>query len=254
MDGLCAYCGGSMMILLGNGNGTFTQAGDIYYFFSQYAYFEGQFFPNSGTVVDLNGDGNLDIALAPCSAGVSCTPRYSVCGGYRCAEQYLGALVFLGKGDGTFVQQNGWLPGVSPGYVAAGDFNRDGMPDLAYLSNNINYGQTSLTILQNSTQPVSVSPLSIKFPTKAVGTSNTQTVLLTNNQTTAALNISSIAIGGANPADFSSKSGCGTHLLPGAYCSISVTFSPTVAGSRSATLNITDSVGVRSVQLTGVGK
>jgi hypothetical protein len=117
----------------------------------------------------------------------------------------------------------------------------------------VNYGQTSVTILQNATQPVSVSPLSIKYPTKVVGTSDTQTVLLTNNQTTF-LTIDSIAIGGADPADFGSKSACGSHLAIGAYCTISVTFDPTAIGTRTATLVITDFVGVQSVQLSGVGK
>ncbi len=145
------------------------------------------------------------------------------------------------------------MAGISPTWVAAGDFNSDGMPDLAFLSADTNYGQTSVTILQNATQPVSVSPLSIKFPTKLVGTSATQTVILTNNQVTS-LPINSIAVGGANPADFSSKSACGSHLEPGAPCTISVTFSPTVIGTRTATLVITDGVGVQSVQLSGLGK
>ena len=239
--------GGSITILLGNGNGTFTP-GATYYFYPQDYNHAGQFVP-SGAAVDLNGDGNLDIAIAP---GY---PSYQVCGAYRCAEQYMGALVFLGKGDGTFVQQSGWLAGVTPAFVAAGDFNSDGTPDLAFLNNNpnLNYWTTSVSILQNSTQPVSVSPLSIKYAARLVGTSNMQTVLLTNDQTTSLANIS-IAMGGADPADFSFKSACGSKVAPGAYCTISVTFKPTVIGTRTATLFIADSVGVQSVQLSGVGK
>jgi hypothetical protein len=242
--------GGSMAILLGNGNGTFTP-GALYYFYPQDYNHAGQFVPNSAAVVDLNGDGNLDIVIAP---GY---PSYQVCGAYRCAEQYMGALVFLGKGDGTFMQQSGWLAGVTPAFVAAGDFNSDGMPDLAFLSNNpnLNYWTTSVTILQNSTQPVSVSPLSIKYAARLVGTSNIQTVLLTNDQTTSlTINGNGIVLGGNDPGDFSFKSACGSKVLPGAYCTISVTFTPTAIGTRTATLFITDSVGVQSVQLSGVGK
>lgn len=239
---------GSLAILLGNGNGTFT-TGNVYEWFDDSTCnpLPCGHYPSSLVAVDLNGDNNLDLAIAPRN------PWYLTCGGYRCAEQYLGALVYLGKGDGTFVEQYGWLAGISPTWVAAADFNSDGMPDLAFLSTDTNYGQTSVTTLQNSTQPVSVSPLSIKFPAKVVGTSNKQSVLLTNNQTTS-LTINSIAIGGANPADFSAKSACGSHLLPGAYCTITVTFAPTAIGTRTATLVITDSVGVQSVQLSGVGK
>ena len=239
--------GGTMGILLGNGNGTFS-TGATYYFIPQDGYHAGQFLP-SGTAADLNADGNLDIAIAPS------VPAYQVCGGYRCAEQYMGALVFLGNGDSTFVQQSGWLAGVYPAYLGVGDFNRDGMADLAYVSNNLNYGQTSVTILQNATQPVSVSPLSIKYPATPVGEGNTQTVLLTNNQATfLAISNSRSPLGGANPPDFSVAWGCGSRLSPGAYCTIAVTFAPIVVGSRTATLFITDSAGVQSVQLSGVGK
>ena len=239
---------GTLAILLGNGNGTFT-TGNVYEWFDDSGCnpLACGHYPISLVAIDLNGDNNLDLAIAPRN------PWYLTCGGYRCAEQYLGAVVYLGKGDGTFVQQSGWMAGISPTWVEAGDFNRDGMPDLAFLSSDTNYGSTSVAILQNATQLVSVSPLSIKFPAKLVGTSSTQTVLLTNDQTTS-LSINSIAIGGANPADFSSKSTCGLHLAPGAYCSTSVTFHPTAIGTRTAALVITDDVGVQSVQLSGVGK
>lgn len=239
---------GTLAILRGNGNGTFT-TGNVYEWFDDSACnpLPCGHYPISLVAIDLNGDNNLDLVIAPRN------PWYLTCGGYRCAEQYLGAVVYVGKGDGTFVEQTGWLAGISPTWVEAGDFNRDGMPDLAFLSTDVNYGQTSVTVLQNSTQPVSVSPLSIKFPAKLVGTSNKQTVLLTNNQATS-LTINSIAIGGANPADFSAKSACGSHLATGAYCTITVTFAPTATGTRTATLVITDSIGVQSVQLSGVGK
>ncbi len=236
--------GGSMTIFFGNGNGTFI-TGATYDFYPQDLNHAGQFLP-SGAAKDLNADGNLDIAIAP---GV---PSYMVCGAYRCAEQYMGALVFLGKGDGTFVPQSGWHAGISPTFVATGDFNGDGMPDLAFLSTNLNYWTTSVTILQNATQAVSVSPLSVTFAgTRNVGTSISQTVILTNNQSTK-LTISNIMLTGANVADYSAKSNCGTSLAAGMYCTITVTFKPGGPLTRTASLVITDSVGIQTVPLTGV--
>jgi VCBS repeat protein/centrosomal CEP192-like protein len=243
-DAICAYCGGSMAILLGNGNGTFT-TGNTYYFYDQYSNFTGGFVPTGGAAVDLNGDGKPDLAIAVGN------PRYNLNGAYRAAEQYMGGLVFLGNGNGTFMQQSGWLAGAWPAFVAAADFNSDGMPDLAFLSNNLNYGQTSLTILQNATQPVSVSPLSINYGNKVVGTSTAQTIVLTNDQTTS-LTISSINLGGTNPGEFAYKSACGTHVSSGANCIITVTFKPVGVDTRTASLFIHDSVGTQSVALRGV--
>lgn len=238
--------GGSLAILLGNGNGTFT-TGNTYEFFDDSTciiYGACDHYPWSFVAADLNGDNNLDLAIAPRN------PWYITCGGYRCAEQYLGAVVYLGKGDGAFVEQSGWLAGTSPSWVAAGDFNSDGMPDLAFLSSDTNYG-TSVTILQNATQPVSVSPLSLTFAKQFVGTSKSTTVILTNNRSTK-LTISSIALSGADAGDFSAKSNCGSALVAGLHCTITVTFKPTGLDTRTASLVITDSAGTQSVALSGV--
>jgi len=55
------------------------------------------------------------------------------------------------------------------------------------------------------------------------------------------VNFSSIAIGGTNPGDFTIQSNsCGTALSAGTGCTVSVTFTPQAAGTRSATLTFTD--------------
>jgi hypothetical protein len=78
-----------------------------------------------------------------------------------------------------------------------------------------------------------------------------QTVILTNNQSTA-LTISSIVLTGANKADYSAKSNCGTSLGAGLHCTITVTFKPLAPLTRTAFLVITDSAGTQRVPLTGV--
>ena len=194
--------------------------------------------------VDLNHDNNLDLAIAPRN------PWYVTCGGYRCAEQYLGAVVYLGKGDGTFVGQSGWLAGISPTWVAAADFNSDGMPDLAYLSNDLNYWTSSVTVLQNATQPLSISPLSIAFPgTKNVGTSSSQTVVLTNNRST---KLTGISVAVTGDSAFSAKHSCGTSLGAWLHCTITVTFKALTPLTHTASLVITDSLGTQTVPLSGV--
>jgi hypothetical protein len=98
-----------------------------------------------------------------------------------------------------------------------------------------------------------VSPMSVNYAIETVGKSKAETVILTNDKSTS-LSINSIVLKGTDPGDFSAKSNCGTSRLPGANCTITVTFKPTIAGARSATLSVMDAAGTQTVQLVGTGK
>jgi hypothetical protein len=64
----------------------------------------------------------------------------------------------------------------------------------------------------------------------------------------------------ANNPDFADSStigtACGSSLAAGKSCTISVTFTPSVLGAESATLNVNDSANnsPQQVSLTGTGK
>jgi len=79
--------------------------------------------------------------------------------------------------------------------------------------------------------------------------------MLTNG-TSSAITISSVGISGANAGDFAiANKTCGASLAASSSCSASVTFKPTAAGTRSATLSFTDSASgsPQKVALSGTG-
>jgi FG-GAP-like repeat len=106
--------GGPVVILLGSGNGTFTNGTAI----TTTAPFE----PTSVVVGDFNGDGKQDLAVLS-AAGI-------------------GSLnIYLGNGDGTFQAARNY-PVASANsasrLLAIGDFNRDGIQDLVATNSSLN--------------------------------------------------------------------------------------------------------------------
>jgi len=99
---------------------------------------------------------------------------------------------------------------------------------------------TVVPILGTGTAPAtSFSPSSIDFGGVLILLgSNEQTVTLTNRGN-APLAITGWSISGTNASDFSiSTKTCGATLAAGAKCTVTVRFSPTFLGSRSATLTL----------------
>jgi hypothetical protein len=213
--------------LKGNGNGKFT-AGPI----NCLSYSN----PQIPIVADLNGDGNLDVVI-PYVTGNG---------------QPAGPAVLQGNGNGTFTSSQDFYTGRGAISAAIADFNGDGMPDVA-LVNTGSFVPNFISVMFNSTQPVSVSPLNVNYGSVTVGAKKAETVILTNNGTTS-LAISSVTLGGTDPGDFSEKSTCGSSRKAGWDCTITVTFLPTATGARTATLSIKDTVGTQTVELSGTGK
>jgi centrosomal CEP192-like protein len=81
---------------------------------------------------------------------------------------------------------------------------------------------------------------SLAFTSQTIGTASTAQTLTLTNSGTGPLSITSITISGTNSGDFVETNTCGTSLAANANCVISVTFTPTGSGMRSASLTITD--------------
>jgi hypothetical protein len=101
----------------------------------------------------------------------------------------------------------------------------------------------------------SLSPSSLAFGSQALSTTSSPQIVTLSNTGAGALTISSIALSGSNPGDFAATNNCGSSLAAGANCSITVTFKPTAASARSATLSVTDNASgsPQRVTLTGTG-
>lgn len=221
------FADGTVSVLLGNGDGTFQPHVD----------YPAGSVPSSVIIGDFNGDGKLDLAMSNYApGGINVPPGY--------------VNVLLGNGDGTFHAPAAFVAGPNPATVAVGDFNNDGTPDL--VAGSVPGPPASATFSVLLQVPVaSLSSSLLTFPSQWVGTTSaTQNLTLTNTGS-APLTTSSIVTNG----DFAQTNACGTSVAAGASCTISVTFTPTATGARSAMVTITDNAtgSPQTVALSGTG-
>ena len=104
-----------------------------------------------------------------------------------------------------------------------------------------------------ATPGISFSPTSLTLPATTVGASSAAQSVTVTNTGSANLTVSSATLSGANANDFMvSSNTCGT-VGSGATCAVAVTFKPTAAGTRSATLSFADNAAAspQTVSITG---
>jgi len=114
---------GNLVILLGQGDGTFGTPTNITVGSN----------PAAVSIADFNYDGKPDLAIADSGSNT--------------------VSVLVGKGDGTFIGSGSLAVGKSPAFIAVGDFNDDGRFDLAVA----NAEDRNISILLNTTTNSSVS-------------------------------------------------------------------------------------------------
>jgi hypothetical protein len=124
-----------------------------------------------------------------------------------------------------------------------------------------NSGIFGSTACQNITNPafppylpdngslISISPTALGFGSVAIGSSSAAQSVTVTNSGTAAAPVGSISVTG----DFTQTNTCGTSIAAGSSCPVSVTFRPTVAGTRTGTLSVTVSGITNTVPLSGTG-
>lgn len=129
------------------------------------------------------------------------------------------------------------------------------------LTDNAPDSPQTLQLTGAGNQPEAVlSPDPVDFGTVSLG-SSAQAVLTVSNPGTDTLDLTNAQLTGADPGDFQITgltSGCVGQpptVPAGGSCGVQITFTPGGAGTRSATLTVTDNASppTQSVTLTGVG-
>ncbi len=203
-------------ILLGDGAGNFTLSSSP----------QTGHTSNSVELADLNGDGNLDMAVVNFADG--------------------SVSILLGKGNAHFTLATPPGVGFDPEAIAIGDFNNDGKLDLAVPGYD-----SGLHILLQGLPAVALYPGGLGFGTQVIGTaSNPQTLTLFNTGG-GVLKLTSIV----TSANFGQSNNCGSKLAPQASCTITVFFRPHQVGALNGTITVTDnaSYSPQTAPLYGVG-
>jgi hypothetical protein len=102
---------------------------------------------------------------------------------------------------------------------------------------------------------VKLSGIAVNFGNQKVGRTSAPATVTITNVSGQILTISSFSIAGSDGGDFTQTNTCASPLAGHASCKISLRFTPTRAGARSATLSISDNGGCspQQVSLSGTG-
>lgn len=202
---------------------------------------------------DLNGDGKSDLAVP----NLNCLT--APCPGTGSVSTY------LGNGDGTFNVGPTLPAGYAASALALGDFAGNGRLGIAVTNDcgsdvSCYSGTGTISILFQ--QPVAtLSASSLSFGSQAAGSAGpTQSVTLTAG---AAMDLASIAIndGSANFKLVTTATSClysGGTLAAGKSCTVDVQFAPTATGPLTGTVTVTDNSGgiansTQNISLSGTG-
>jgi hypothetical protein len=122
-------------------------------------------------------------------------------------------------------------------------------------------GQESI-VAQNKVEALvlaggSVAPASLNFGNQEAGTPSPAQDVTLSSDGTLPLRVTAVSITGGGAGDFAvTFDGCtGRLIAAGGSCAVSVTFTPTAAGARSATLAVgtSSAAGTHTVALAGTG-
>jgi hypothetical protein len=127
----------------------------------------------------------------------------------------------------VYVTFNPTAPGAASGTLTIAD-NSTGGPHAVSLSG----------VGVSASQQIVLSQTSVAFGNQPAGSSGSQTTVYVLNQGSTNVTINSIALSGANAADYQMSNACSTYFYANQSCSISITFAPLASASGALTASI----------------
>jgi hypothetical protein len=207
----------SVIVLLGNGGGTF-QTGPAYSLGTS---------TNLQALLagDFSGDGTLDLLVGKTGNAVS---------------------ILVGHGDGTFLPPVEVPAGKAVHGWVAGDFDGDGGLDFAAASVD-----SSAVFVALNTPVMTLYPGGLEFGPQTVDMANASAAVTLSNPSGAPLQVASVTA----PSGFTVSNGCPSTLAPATSCILSVAFAPLADGDSRGVLAITDNApgNPQWVRLHGTG-
>ncbi len=225
--------------------------------------------PGSPQLVSLTGTGVSAVTLSPTGISfplqintTSSSPKSITLTNNQTVTLNISSIALSGSNASSFSQINTCGSAVTPGsscvitVTFTPNITGSNTAIISITDDAPGSPQTATIFGLGTGATATMSPSTLTFTTQAVATTSAAQTVTVTNSGKETLNISAIFFTGTNNGDFAqSATTCGPTVLPGANCTISVTFTPTSGGSRTAALTLNDSAGdsPQSINLFGTG-
>jgi hypothetical protein len=269
--------GNDVSVLLGNGDGTFQSPLQLPAGTAPYGVAAGDFnrdghldlvsanYVDSTITVFLNVYGpSVALSSSALSFGdqlvgtVSSSPTVTLTN-TGTAPLTIASLRLAGTNSSDFSQSNTCGTSVAPGAsctinVTFNPVSTGFLSASIVIADNATNSPQSIS-LKGSGTSIQLTPASVRFGSQSVGTQSAPKKITILNTGSVTVNLSSVSITGANAGDFSQTNTCSKRLVAAGSCYVTVTFTPSAKGNRTAAISVTDNGGgsPQSAPLIGAG-